>query len=293
MAAPDQAAFVGRLQRTYTAAIAQALADAVQGANTATAQTLQELGRVIQQGIAPQEFLTAHQTIGLAAQRAVLNSYAQVVTARKRVPSYRTEPDGANTRFAGGKLKAALSSPRFFVATPTGIQFINVDELDATARHWARLNAGAGAVGGGSRRTFDVRWSNLVVASLGLEMSPSPAFLIPRGYWWDAASGQPAAPGATGTSEFYPLGTGPRSRARATLSAAGESGRVNVPLQRRRVTGGIVARNFLDAGVARIATDLGPTYQRLYSDFYSRGLVGVRPARSTYHVTTHRVNLAR
>lgn len=293
MAGPDPARYIARLQRTYIAAIASSLADAVDGANSATAKTLQEIGRAIQQGVAPEEFRRAHQTIGEAAQRAVLNSYAQVVTARKTVPSYRLESAGANTRYAGGKLKAALGNGRFFVATEHGIEFINIQLLDGAARHWARLNAGAGSVGGGSRRTFDVQWSNLVVASLGLEMNPSAPFTVPKGYWWNPSSGQPVAPGANGTSQFFPLGSGPRSRARASLSASSEGRRSSVPLQRQRVTRGIVARNFLDAGVARIATDLGPAYGRLYQDLYTKGLVARRPARSTFHVVTHRVNLVR
>lgn len=289
----DPYVFIRRIQGSFNAAIAQSFADAVATANSATAQTLQELGRVIQQGIAPSEFQRAHETIGVAAQRAVLNSYAQTVTARKRVASYRLGDTGKNARYAGGKLKAALGAEGFFEATPEGIKFINVDLLDATARHWARLNAGAGPAGGGSRRTFDVRWSNLIVASLGLEMTASPPFLIPKGYWWNPGSGQPVKPGETGTSEFYPLGSGPRSTARKTISARREGvGRSNVQLQGRRVAGGIQARNFLDAGVARIAADLGPAYSRLYDDLYNRKLVSVRPARSVYHVTTHRVNLA-
>jgi hypothetical protein len=220
----------------------------------------------------------------------VLNSYAQVVTRRKHVASYRMSDTGANQRFAGGKLRAALGSPHFYEATPTALRFINTSMLDETARHWARLNAGASGIGTGSRRRFDISWSNIVIGALGVDMTPSPAFTVPRGYWWNGDG--PTSPGAPGTSQFHPAGTGPRAGASRTLTAKGEGGRrVKVRFQPRRVSRGIEARNFLDAGVARIALDLGPGYDRLYRELYGERLASVRPARAAYHRTTHRVNL--
>lgn len=280
-------AFTGRLVGNLKLDLADSLVQAIAEALGSTAKTLQELARIIQAGPAKEEFRVAHQAIGERAQQAVLNSYAQVVTARKRVPSYRLGDTGANQRYAGGKLKAALASPAFFSASERGLEFINVQLLDETARHWARLNAGAGSVGAGSRRSFDIQWSNLVIGALGVGMTPSPAFDLPRGYWFSPGAG-PVPPGERGTSEFYPAGSGPRAGANTRLFSVGESGkRTGVAFQRRRVSRGIQARNFLDAGVARIANDLGPAYERLYKELYATKVAAVRPARANLHVVTH------
>lgn len=274
------------LHRRMTIDLADLFVNAIADANARTAQTLQEAARVIQQGVAPESFRQVHETIGLRAQQAVLNSYAQVVTAQKHVPSYRLADGGKNQRYAGGKLREALSSAAMVSASERGLRFIDTDVLDAQARHWARLNAGALGIGGGSRRTFDIRWSNFVIAALGINMVPSAGFFVPRGYWWEGNG--PVPPGPTGTSQFYPAGSGPRASAQTRLFATGEGGaRKSIVFQRKRVSRGIRARNFLDAGVARIAEDLGPAYDRLYKDLYERKLVSVRPARSSYRRVTH------
>lgn len=281
------------------AELAAGFAAAVDGATRETAKAVREIGRVIALGIAHSDLARAHQTIGAKAQDSVLRSYDQTVTARnkRRLGPYRDALEPArnpkNRRYAAGKLRAALGDPTFFEADHRGIRFINTDLLDRRARQWARLSAGAGGRGSGSRRKFEVRWSNLVVTSLGLNMAPSPAFIVPKGYWFDRAGGGPVAPGARGTAEFYPLGEGPRASARSSTTRRDSDGRAHrVPLQRRRISRGIEARNFLDAGVGRMARELGPTYERMYQDWFRRGVVTARPARATIHVTTRRVNLA-
>ena len=138
-------------------------------------------------------------------------------------------------RYAGGALRRALNAEDFYEATSQGLSIINVDRLNREARHWARLNAGAGGVGKGSKRTFEVRASNLVLFTLGLGMAPRPAFGGPPGFWLDRGTGKAvkADPGQVGNQEFHPKARTPKKRTR-----------------------GIEAANFLDAPLNRIARDL-------------------------------------
>ncbi len=152
--------------------------------------------------------------------------------------------------------------------------------MNQEARHWARLNAGAGPIGQGSRGRFPVRWSNLVVASLGLDMDARPAFFLPRGYWFSPGEGlvSPNA-GRTGKDEFYPQGTSPGGpfshlRSRRRLDGKKAGGHEGPGLARRRPSKGIRGRQFLDAGVARIGQELGPTYERLYENLWKQGTIG-------------------
>lgn len=242
----------------------------IQAGGAGTGKMLVDLARLLGEGPTRQARRQAHQTLAEEAQKSVKRSYAQTVTRHKRVPSYRQ-----GDRYSGGVLLRALGSPRMFRVDAVGIDFIDVEFLDGEAAQWARLNAGAAPAGQGSRARFEVRFSGLVVASLGLDMVPSAGFRIPRGYWWDPTSNEPVSPGET-PAQFYLGGTGPRGGASRFLRGS-ERRRVN--FQEPRVTGGIRARNFLDAGVRTIARDLGPTYERMYRDLHERGLARVRPQR--------------
>lgn len=283
------------LGRAYRMELAAGFAAAATAATRETSKVLRDIARIIEQGVGTTQLVEAHTRLALNAQDSVLRSYDQTVTARnkRRLGAYRDTINPAtnpkNIRYADGKLRSALAGRDFWAADARGLAIINVDVLNKKARQWARLSAGAGGRGSGSRKQFEVRWGNLVVAALGLNMRPSPAFLIPKGYWFDPGSGQPVGPGARGSSQFYPMGEGPRSRARTSTSALSDEGkRVRVPMQRKRVTRGIEARNFLDAGVRRIARDIGPTYVRMHRDWYGARISTVRPASQTFRVSTRR-----
>lgn len=262
-----------------TADVGAQLVAAVEHANTRTSRQVVALAEVFGRGLAPGERQAMFQAIGEGARRSVQASYGATVTRRKkaagRYPYQRVHP--RNRRYAGGKIKEAIRQPNFFRATPDGLDFINVTELNRRARHWARLNAGAGSVGRGSRRRFEVRFSNLVVASLGLEMDPRPAFTMPRGFWFNREEGQRVAAGANprGTDEFYPMsevpfgGGKPRANNRLGDKPRGRNPRTG----RGTPTRGIEARNFLDAGVARIARELPIQYENLYGRLWERAVI--------------------
>lgn len=282
------------LGRAYQLELAAGFSAAAAKAGDEAGKILRDIARIIDQGVGTRELVRAHTTIAEKGQDSVKRSYDQTVTARnkRRLGPYRDTIEPAinpkNRRFADGKLRQALGSRDFWEADARGIRFINVDLLNRKAKQWARLSAGAGGRGSGSRQQFEVRWGNLVVAALGLNMRPSPAFTIPKGYWVDP-SGSPVGPGARGSARFFPMGEGPRSGARSHTSAVNDEGkRVRVPMQRRRVTRGIEARNFLDAGVRRIARELGPTYLRMHEDWYGKRISTVRPASQTFRVSVRR-----
>lgn len=284
-----------QLAQAYQIELADAFVQAVAAAAGETGKVIRDVARVIESGVGAEQMRTAHQTIAQKGQDSVLRSYDQTVTGRnkRRLGPYRDVIDPArdprNIRYADGKLRAALGDRAFWEADARGIRFINVTLLNRKARQWARLSAGAGGRGSGSRQRFEVKWGGLVVAALGLNMRPSPAFMIPKGYWIDPQSGQPVGPGTPGSSRFFPLGEGPRAGARSALMATDQEGkRHRVPLQRRRITRGIQARNFLDAGVRRIARELGPTYTRVHKEWFDTKVAHVRPASQTIKVSVRK-----
>lgn len=216
----------------------------------AMTRMLQVLGEDFRsQKIPPDQLRRAYTEVGRAAQRSVVQAFTHRKNRRSGVPPYRITPNLAkNKRYAGGALLRALQAPDFFRATPRGLDFINAGRLDQEARHWRRLNFGAGAVAGDPPQKFQVvSGSGLVIAAMGLEPDPRPAFILPRGYWVDVTTGLQNIEGAHGTSAFYPVGEYP----------PGVQGRGQPPI----FTRGIVATNFLDAGVRRIAHELPRAFE--------------------------------
>jgi hypothetical protein len=280
----------GHVRNQVRIEILSGLAAAVNDSNRQIAGTVLEVARIFEQGVGAEVRTRAHRTLAEDAQASILKSYDQVVTRRKGpagFTNYRAKDfrKVRNQRLAGGILRRALGSRRMISYDEDGFAFINVDVLDAEAAHWARLNAGAGRAGRGSRRRFQVEFSGLVAGSFGADMAPSAAFLIPRGYWWEPGGGPAVAPGGAppGSSEFYPLGEGPRHRNTGTGTMRGREGRVGY--QKPRMTGGIEARNFLDAGYQTVADKLGDTYERMYRELWRRRAATVKPRRFSYGVT--------
>lgn len=208
----------------------------------------------------------AFEEMGRNAQLSVQQAYTHRRGRRNiRDAAYRNRPD----RFANGALLRAIQNRNFYQATSDGLRFINRRILDQEAQHWRRLNFGAGGAAGESPRRFN--FEMLAQASFGLAPDPRPAFVIPPGFWIRSgervrAGGPPAA--------FFPRGG---------AAGVGARGRPS-PL---RMTRGIRATNFLDAGIRRIANDLGPTMIGLYRDFYHDTSARTR-YEETYRVTAPR-----
>jgi hypothetical protein len=224
-----------------------------------TARTVVTFGELLRQGaseVGP-KLEAANTELARGAQEATIAAYQAARDAGRHSPAYRTSArDPRNTRYAGGLLLGALASGGFATATDKGILFGNVPLLDGAARQWARLNFGAGAAAGAGSPRFNVHWSNLVVASMGLEEAARPPFRIPRGFWINR-------------EEFYPLGELP--------SGFSRGGGV-VENQEPRMTRGIRAEHWLDAGVGYIAENLGETYRNVYKQIYREAAGAVREA---------------
>lgn len=252
----------------------QLIAEAVAEARRVTSKQLLELARVIERGIPAADRARLHQQLGEAGQDSVLRSY-RATKGRSR-PGYRASRDTKWRRYAGGRLEAALKDPSFFKADSTGLEFINVGMLDQRAAQWARLNFGAGAEGRGSRSAQPVRIGTLVVATLGLESTARPAFMMPAGYFV-GADGAPVSPseGRVPGAAFYPYRTGPY-RGRSYETSGGTQQRL--PIISRRLVG-FEGRQFLDAGIDRIAREMGPAYLNLYETLFERGDAAIRPVR--------------
>jgi hypothetical protein len=183
-----------------------------------------------------------HHQVGVQAQQHILAAYEEARVSRGR----NDAPYRESTRDAGGRLFNALAAPEFFRGTYDGIGMANRNHLDREARQWHRLNFGArsetGGGGPGSRPTATpLTWQGLVVGSLGLPFEPSPGFGLPWGYWTEGNAFRP-----TGPRQIFP-------------------------------TAGVRAWNFLDAGTATIAREIGPAYEGLYGRWLESAQRGVGP----------------
>ncbi len=186
-----------------------------------------------------------HNEIGQAAKRSTVASYRYRVSSFKRTPSYRI-----GDRLSGGVLQRALNSDNIYEASAEGIHFPNVTWLNSEAKHWARLNFGAGeaagsAIYGNAKRKFSVTWDDVVIAQLGFTETKRPAFGIPPGFFVQGEAGRRGGRARSAGGAFYPTRQGPM-----------------------RPTRGITPTNFLDAGLARIARELPLAYEDLFNEWW-------------------------
>lgn len=270
----------------------QAMAAAAAAASQATSKQVLALCDVFARDVAAAERQAFFERLGRRSQEAIVASYR----ARRRGPSgYRASGPDKYRRDAGGKLLNALQTEgNIFEATARGITFLpNVDQLDAEARQWYRLNFGARPGYGRGPQRFEVSISNIYLFSIGFEAGPSEPFRIPRGFWVESGVAVPAGP--PGTSEYYPA----RDPAAAKLGL--RRGRTKAQQEAnnffpgRRTARGITAEHWLDAGLRRFTEDLsdpapeGVGLRGLYFKFYRRRLATVRPTRPpVVHVSSFR-----
>lgn len=214
------------------------------------------------------KFYSAFTAIGEEANIATVAAYERVHAARNSPASYRQ----GNGRYSGGLLARALASPEMYLAGTNGVSWPNFSFMDQVARQWARLNFGAGpraqaglnASGieeGGiatSASSVKVFGDELNTLSSGMRLSlasfrPGSAFFIPAGFW--TAGGQQVGPdtGRTGSDAFYPGGSAFANN--QSLKAA--KGQASNNFQRRKLTQGVAAWGFLNAGISSIAQN-GP-----------------------------------
>lgn len=185
-------------------------------------------------------------------QAAILDAYDENVAAKKHFPSYRvgeTNSKGEPSRYSGGALRRALSKPSMVNSSANRVQFIDVGLLDREAKHWYRLNYGAGSAPGRAQPVYDWQLGGQSLGQLTLRDPPSGPFSIPHGIWSTGEGGLP--PG------FYPRGPS------------------NIP------TKGIGARRFLDAGFEKFSERFPIVYGDLLQQFVDDGFRKVGPLKRT------------
>lgn len=208
------------------------------------------------------------QRIGKNAQRSMVQSFGQLVTAREG-PASASHYRAGEGRLANGILLRALGRSDFFTATSDGLDFGNRAMLDSEAKHWHRVNFGAAGRGQGSTKQFNINFAGAVSGSIGFDEGPSPAFSLPAGVWI-GANGQRVKSGSSpnGTDMFFP-------QRKVLLDAGGAKvGTVNVRPKgilgapnRLRPSRGIRGKNFMDAGLRRIASDVPEAFNDFLDTF--------------------------
>lgn len=172
-------------------------------------------------------------------------------------------------RYTGGRLRAALASPLQATATIDGVTFFNPTLVDQQARQWARLNFGAGPKAGagkthllsksnvGAEFTVSDISSEFLSAALGdsvpsfdvrMPYGPRGAFYIPTGIWLES-SGGPVRPstGRMGQDAYYLRNPNdPYATSKAGYSLQ----------MKRKLTEGVAAWGFIEAGATSLATHL-------------------------------------
>lgn len=203
-----------------------------------------------------------HKDAGERAQRAIVNAYAQRVTARRGIAS-RNDPAyrGRTTRLAG-TLRKALQNDKHVRVSGSTIFFIDRDLLDEEAKHWYRLNFGVGRRGARSKQgSFPLLIGGVEVAELALTSGPSqkPMFM-PRGFFVNSEGKRERRDASRrGLDAFFPAGEGGR---------AGVRGATGTP--RVILTQGIEARNYLDTGLRRLAEELPNGWDSYFRNAFAR-----------------------
>lgn len=218
--------------------LVSAVQDAVAGGNSRTSQKLILFAEQLGDFGTSSQRLQANQTLADMMHDSVLRSFRRAKS--KFGPVYTR-----NNRMRPGGLESAIRNPgNLFRVTDRSIEFINEKALSVEARQWARLNYGAGPRGLGSREPTVVRFSNVVVGFFGLEQPARPNILLPPGFFMPTEGRSTRWRPREGRSDpFFPTRTRPL-----------------------RPTRGFTGYQFLDAGVSRLAREIGPVYKRLFDD---------------------------
>jgi hypothetical protein len=262
-----------------TLSMKQVATAAAQQAGMAAAEYAGLITKVQAEAIAKSktQFRKAYENVGIAAGIASYDAYQAV--KKTRPPGEARTPYRQGSRDSGGILERALLSRNMFIVGTNGIAWPNFDYLDSQARQWYRLNFGAGDRGKGgfseayqSRRTsnpsaaaiYDVAAFSDELGGLQEDIklsfqafNPSPSFLVPYGFW-KGEDGNVSPQAARRGQDQFILGT----QYGSFTSVAHKDGKnvVAVSLQRkrvsqqaRRVSRGIAAWGFLNAGLQVIA----------------------------------------
>lgn len=207
----------------------------------------------------PRRLERANEAIVKEMLSRTRNAVAQISNKAKH---YRA----GEGRMVGG-LGRAVNSKEFAYADSHGIYFANTAVLNQEAKHWARLNFGAGAAGQSSKGngTFRLRFEDRVIGPpVGFRDKPRPAFYMPGGFF-DDGGGNLSTPdrslrGAGTGNAFTPAAI----TLQKTVTRGGPGAKKTVRIKKRMPTVGIKARHFLDAGLRGLESEFPKQYQAYF-----------------------------
>lgn len=205
------------------------------------------------------DMTSAHQNIGERMQQATLDAYDALDLHGER---QRDSPK----RFKG-QLRPALADARQINATARGIQFVNRSVMAARARHYARLNWGAKGIGyaGGPSRTVPMSLFGTTTGRFSFNEDTRPAFQLPAGLFLGANGKYTLPSGDRRGGKFVPLGELPRGFLSGRAASAKNRGVFD------KITAGIHARYFLEAGLEQMAEAIPQEYDVLVQKWLNEG----------------------
>jgi hypothetical protein len=208
----------------------------------------------------PRKLETTNEKIVKEMLARTRNSVSQI--------SSRAKHYGAERGRLTGGLQRAVRSDKFAYSDAHGIYFANTQVLNDEAKHWARLNFGAGKAAGkgGPNGVFRLRFDDRVIGPpVGFRDKPRPGFSMPAGIFFDG-DGNASIP----RHEFSGASTGNEFRPGAvtlvkTVTRGGPGAKATVRIKKRLPTVGIKARHYLDAGLQGLE-DRFPIEYKIYFD---------------------------
>jgi hypothetical protein len=228
--------------------VAQALQDAFQEIGRGANRALEAFVEGMSVG-AKEDMRKVHVAIAKEMRASVQDAYARTVLGARKVPTYRRF-----NRFQG-QLFRLVRRNDLVRADEYGISYINAAAMDKEAAHWRRLNFGAGAAAGEQPGPFTIRLFGQaeINVDFGEAQRPSPAFVLPRGFFLQGGQWQRPNAGLRGHGSigaFYPDRMSP---------------------YRPRVTEGIRGRHFLEAGLEVLERELPIRYADLLNLWIQAG----------------------
>lgn len=252
---------------------------------------------------------TVHREVGQHAIDKIVAAY-NTRSGQRKSGSYRTDdsgPGGRSYRDSGKVLLKALQDPRMFRVARDGIDFLDPAFLDSRARQWYRLNFGAGAAGGRTRKGSTARmtmFGKRVGGDISLNrFGPSRPFTMPAGFWVDGTAGRLMKWTKNAKKDHFYMAPPPWGRsgyATRALAKAQDTERVVQEVYRNRHrsihydkkkhyqqdtlseqglrsfirtrgtwTKGIRGSRFLDEGVYQLAKELPLAYAQLYKEWFN------------------------
>lgn len=252
--------FVAAQLGNITGAVAESV---LQFANSRTSKQLVAFLEAIAEGPGQAAAAEAHQKLANEMAKSVRASWA--AQRGKLRPAVYDPPRPRKGKKGGrdeGGIEKIINAPYLAVGTPTGVEFGPIKLMDRDARHWARINYGAGDRGEGTHRAFSVRFSNLPALEYTIDEPARPGYGLPIGQFKGPdGRWQPRSYGGR-DGAFYPRG---KSQVFPTKGNAGF--------------------HMLDAGIARFFDLFPAVYGDLFREVLPSSARRGRPPRGLERVT--------